>query len=327
MPFIPNTPESHHAIISPRSPTHCRGVSNDGKECKQTLVCAPSGEPQSGIIAIVGKRKAYFCARHQDQAKDVALRHTASFARKRALVGRGSMDTLIEQVELLVGGDGGGQTIQTTVVSTTKKVPREEDPFKPALGGYDDEEVGGASTPQPPSPPGGRQKKKKKKKQSFLKRLFLGCCLASDDDSEDEKNWSARRRESELRSAAAAVVDETFSKQPARAKKAENKAAAFKSVPPTPPLPMMHLPKQPASAIVKNAPVPTAKTSEAAAVGMGPSPATPMSDVDVEDVLQYDVKSLTKEQQHCKVPLGFILEMQRLTDIHSAETHPKDGPS
>lgn len=306
MPFVPNTPESHAAILSPAPPTVCRGVSNDGKPCKRTLVRSSSGDPESGVITIVGKQQAYFCARHQDQAKEVVLRHTASFARRRALVGRGSMDTLIEQVELLVGGgDSGGQTIQTTVVSTTKKVPREKDPFKPVLKDYDEEEVGGAATPRPPSPPSGRPKPKKKQ-PSLLKRLFFGCCMGSDDDPEDEKNWSARRREAELRSAAAAVVDETFPTPPARAKKADNKAVAFKSVPPTPPLPMMYLPKHPASAIVKNAPVPATKASKA--VGMGLSPATPMADDDVEDVPEIDVKSLTKEQQHREFPSVFTLD-------------------
>jgi len=311
MPFVPNTPEAHAAILSPAPPTVCRGVSNNGRQCKRTLVRSSAGDPESGVITIVGKQQAYFCALHQAQANDVVLRHTASFARRRALVGRGSMDTLIEQVELLVGGDDGGHAIKTTVVSTTKKVPRDKDPFKLVLGEhdeYDEEEVGGAATPLPPSPPSGQRPagKKKKKRPSLLRRLFFGCCLGSDDDPEDEKNWSARRREAELRSAAAAVVDETFPKQPARARKAENKAVAFKSVPPTPPLPMMYLPKQPVSVIVKDAPVPAAKApkTKTMAVGMGLSPATPMGD-DAEDVPEIDVQSLTKEQQQRWFPFSF----------------------
>jgi hypothetical protein len=218
------------------------------------------------------------------------------------------MDTLIEQVELLVG-ENGAPTISTTVVSTTRKVPREKDPFKPVLGDYDEEEDSFATyyPPKPPSPPSGSRMKEKKKRPGFFTRLLLGCCcMVEEDDPEDEKNWSARRREAELRSAAAAVVDDNFPKQPMRARKkaGSNAHVAFKSVPPTPPLPMMYPPKKPQSAMVKYGPVPTAaRPSKATVVGMGLSPATPQTiDSDMEEVAALDTSTLSKQQQARKSP-------------------------
>lgn len=307
MPFVPNTPEAHAALLDPAAPpTVCRGISNDGNPCKRTLVpCTTKNDPasgrqqqqpQSGVIAIVNKQQAYFCARHQDQARDIVLRHTASFARRRALVGRGSMDTLIEQVELLVAVGG----------STARRAPRPLRPFRPAPANDDEDGDGDGpkalAQPKPPSLPtaarrhqehkkeeGGnrnenkgenenenrganetRQRQRQKKRPGLWKRLLLGCCCvaAADDpdDPGDERHLSARRREAELRAAAAAVLADAdgLPRQPMRARR-EAKAAshahvAFQSVPPTPPLPGMSPPaKQPApqSTLVAHAPAPT----------------------------------------------------------------------
>jgi hypothetical protein len=305
MPFVPNTPESHAAILSPPTPETCCGVSNDGKPCKRTLVRNSAGQPQSGVITIVGKSQAYFCGRHQEQAKTVVLRHTASFARRRALVGRGSLDTLIEQVEVLVGGENkGDSTVKTTIVSTTQKVrPHENDPFKPKPEDYDEEEATGF--PAPPSPPGAQHGGKQKKRVGFLKRLLMGCCgCSSDDDPEDEKNWSPARKAAELRSAAAKVVDETFPRPHTAEKKKQGKTVAFQSTAPTPPLPMMYPPKTPQSAITK-----PAASAMRPAMGLSPASAvTPQSsDDDVEAVVPpMDVSSLPKAQQDRNPPYSRI---------------------
>lgn len=306
MPYIPNTPESHTAVLTPLTPTVCRGVSNDGKPCKKELTRnATSGQPQSGILAIVGKDQAYFCSRHQDQAQDVVLRHTASFARRRALVGRGSLDTLIEQVELLVG-DSSGPTLSTTVVSTTRPVAAGNDPFyRPPV-----EDETQHPAPKPPSPPTGHQQQHNRpprKRRGLLARLILGCCCGPErEDPDDEKNWSDRRREAELRSAAAAVVDENFPKTPMRARKNRPADAhvAFNSVPPTPPLPMMYPPQKPASAM--------ARTSRATVAGHGLSPTTPATvdedaiseESDDDDVPAIDMSKLTSDQRRRTPPLS-----------------------
>jgi hypothetical protein len=314
MPFIPNTPEAHAALVNPSAPAVCRGVTNDGKPCKRELVRNTSGQPQSGIITIINKQQAYFCNKHQDQAQDVVLRHTTSFARRRALVGRGSMDTLIEQVEMLVGGDGkDAQTVSTTVVSTTRKVPRDKDPFRP-LPAEEDEEDSVGGTPKPPSPPNGYAQKpqRQKKRPGFIKRLLMGCCCVADDDPDDEKNWSEKRREAELRSAAAAVVDGASPIQWSQARKTnggKNAHVAFKSAPPTPPLPLMHPQrKAPASAMVKSSPVPKVYRIPKSTVagGMGPSPVTPQSRTGEDDIEDYtappiDTQNLTKEQKKRKL--------------------------
>ncbi|KAI5819971.1 meiotically up-regulated gene 113-domain-containing protein, partial [Pyronema omphalodes] len=294
MPFIPNTPEAHAAILSQPTPSICAGVSNDGKQCKRELVRSASGQPSNGVITVIGKTSAYFCNRHQDQAKDVVLRHTASFARSRALVGRGSMDTLIEKVELLVGGEGNNTpTVKTTVVSTTKKVSRQDDPFKsaPKEDDEEEEEESTYSPPKPPSPPPGGFRKDPPRR-GFLARLLLSCCCFGGSDPEDEKHWSDKRREAELRQAAAGVVvEENFPHQPGRQKKKPDAHVDFNSVPPTPPLPMMFPPKTPTSAIAK----PTSWTQPTNAAGL--SPATPGSDDDdYEEINPVDPASLNKEQ-------------------------------
>ena len=86
----------------------------------------------------MNKQQAYFCARHQDQARDIVLRHTASFARRRALVGSGSMGTLIEQVEQLVAAGG----------FIARKVPRATRPFRPAPAIDDDDDDGDGDGPE-----------------------------------------------------------------------------------------------------------------------------------------------------------------------------------
>jgi hypothetical protein len=306
MPFVPNTPEAHAALLDQSSPTVCRGVSNDGKPCKRTLVRDNVGQPQSGIITIVGKYKAFFCNKHQDQAKDVVLRHTTSFARGRALVGRGSLDTLVEQVELLVGDQEGGSTVSTTVVSTTRKVPRAKDPFKPVLEDYGEEEDSSATaSPKPPSPPNGRRQARPRKRPGFFERLLLSCCCMVEEDPDNEKHWSQARREAELRSAAAAVVDD-YPEKPALAVRRKGKKdvhVAFNSVPPTPPLPMMYPPRKHQGAMVKttatSVPVP-ARPSKATAAAMGMSPATPATSVTTaleEIVNPLEISKLSKQQQ------------------------------
>src|SRR5690554_6202955 len=180
MPFIPNTPEAHTAILSPATPQQCRGLSNDGKPCRRTLTRTPAGLPTSGILTVVNKSEAFFCAKHQEQAKDIVLRHTASFSRRRALVGRGSLDTLIEQVEVLVDGGAGGRTVRKKVLGTATKVPPPKDPFQRIA-----EEEG---SPKPPTPPMGMFRKKPArpaKRRGFLSRLILGCCCGG-GDSEPE---------------------------------------------------------------------------------------------------------------------------------------------
>ncbi|KAA8910914.1 meiotically up-regulated gene 113-domain-containing protein [Sphaerosporella brunnea] len=280
MPFIPNTPEAHAAILSPSSPDVCRGISNDGKQCKRV-------RNQSGVITTVGKEQAWFCARHQDQAKEIVLRHTASFAHRRALAGRGSLDTLIEQVELLVAGN---PSVKTTVVSTTQKVGPEKDPFVQQQAA-EEAEPPPTGTPAPPSPPGSHHAGGNKKQGGLLRRLLMCCFGSSDDELEEdlEKNWDPKRREAELRSAAAQVV--APQQAAAAPMKKPAKTVAFQSVAPTPPLPMMYPPKQPQSAITKPA------KSAVAAVGL--SPATPQSsDDEVEELVPpVDVSKLTKEQQ------------------------------
>ncbi|CCX09275.1 Similar to hypothetical protein [Tuber melanosporum Mel28]; acc. no. XP_002838708 [Pyronema omphalodes CBS 100304] len=55
MPFIPNTPEAHAAILSQPTPSICAGVSNDGRQCKRELVRSASGQPSNGVITVIGK--------------------------------------------------------------------------------------------------------------------------------------------------------------------------------------------------------------------------------------------------------------------------------
>ncbi|KAL7275154.1 hypothetical protein RUND412_001916 [Rhizina undulata] len=314
MPYVPNTPEAHIAFLSPRDHNICRGVANSGQPCSRILTPSKNGEPTSGIIAVVNGQEAYYCNKHQEQAKDVVLRHTASFARRRENIGRGSMDTLIEKVELLVaGGEDGDGTIATTVVSTTRKVKREDDPFVKGLAGrfraaeeVDEESDSDATVvpqnlPSPPTPPTNFKvdtkhstkpqaqqqssydpKKKEKKKQGFLQRLIC-CCFSSltDDDSDDEGHQQAAK-EAELRAAAAAVVEDDGGR-PRKENKKDAKVA-FETTPPTPPLPMLYPDRKPVpGALVKDSPAKGAKL-----IGKGMSPATPARDDDIRAVIPAD---------------------------------------
>jgi len=226
-------------------------------------VPSKSGQPASGVIAVVSGQKAFFCEQHKDQSRDVVLRHTASFARRRELLGRGSMDTLIEQVELLVaGGKPGELTTTTTFTSKTKRVGRENDPF--------------TSPPKfakPPIPPTShqrrehrRQQQKPQEKKSIWSRL---CCWVLDDSKEDS-HPRYRKDEAELQAAAAGVAEnEKGGKTHGKSK--SDTYVELDSTPSTPKLPMMypdltHLQQRKTSA---------APTSRPVTAGRGTTPNAP----------------------------------------------------
>lgn len=256
MPFIPNTPESLSTILSATSlpPATCCGVTNTGRPCTRVLKSAPSGAPTSGIIAIVASQRVFFCETHKDQATNVVLRHTASFARRREAVGRGSMDTFIEQVELLVGTPGG----TTTTTRLTAKTKRHDggggnvDPFSHPEK-YQDAPAAEASPPSPPTGYKRRQKQQRRKKPSLLRRLL--CCMSSSGDEEDYSLSGKKQAEAELRVAAAAVVEGNIVK-PARTHRKDNREShvLFETTPPTPPLPMMYPNRKPAASAVAQRP-------------------------------------------------------------------------
>ncbi|PWW78107.1 DUF1766-domain-containing protein [Tuber magnatum] len=214
MPFVPNTPESLSALLS-------RADSNS------PFYHMLRRQPASGVVAVFSGQKVFFCEQHKDQSQNVALRHTASFAKRRELLGRGSMDTLIEQVELLVAGEKPGET--TTATSRAKKVSPGDYPFI-----YPPESAG---TPRPPT--SHRQKKKAQKEQSFWSKLC--CCIL--EDPEEDSYPQLKREESDLRAAAADIVgnDSTEKRWKAhRRGKGDTHVVDSESTPPTPPLPMMY---------------------------------------------------------------------------------------
>ncbi|RPB05639.1 DUF1766-domain-containing protein, partial [Choiromyces venosus 120613-1] len=278
MPFVPNTPESLSTLLaradSKNPSTTCCGVSNTGKSCRRELTRAKSGLPASGVIAVFNGQKVFFCEQHKDQSQNVVLRHTASFARKRELLGRGSMDSLIEQVELLVaGGKPGEVTTTTTVTSRTKRVSPEDDPFisPPKFAG-------------PPSPPTSYQREKRRqqqqkteKKQSFWSKL---CCCCIPEGPEEDPHPRFKKEEAELRAAAAGIVENDFNEKRGKTHRRgkSNTHVDFESTPPTPPLPMMY----PDRKVVHSALVnhgqrnnSSAATSRLVAAGRGMTPATP----------------------------------------------------
>lgn len=265
MPFIPNTPESLSTIISAAGapPSSCCGVTNTGRPCNRVLKQSPSGAPTSGIIAVIADQQVFFCETHKDQASNVALRHTASFARRRELVGRGSMDTFIEQVELLVGTPG-GTTTKTKLTAKTKRY-NGEDPFKVAEK-YPDTFAAEAGPPSPPAGYKRKQKQQSRKKPSLLRRLFC-CCVSSGDE---EYNLHGKKQtEAELRAAAAAVVEGSVAR-PARihSKDKRESRVLFETTPPTPPLPMMYPDRKTAnSAMAKKT-----NNSNLAVAGRGATP-------------------------------------------------------
>ncbi|CUS11392.1 unnamed protein product [Tuber aestivum] len=234
MPFVPNTPESLSALLSradsENPSTTCCGVSNTGKSCRRKLTPSKSGQPTSGIIAVFSGQKVFFCEQHKDQSQNIALRHTASFARRRELLGRGSMDTLIEQVELLVAsGKPGEATTTTTVASRTKKVGPGGDPFvhPPKFAGV----------PRPPT--SHRREERTQKKQSFWSKL---CCWVHEDPREDSYP-GARKEEAGLHEAAAGIVGNDSSEKRGkthRRGKSDTRVVDFEPTPPTPPLPLMY---------------------------------------------------------------------------------------
>ncbi|TGZ84431.1 DUF1766-domain-containing protein [Ascodesmis nigricans] len=318
MPFVPATPEAHISLTTTSSHT-CAGVTNLGTQCNRSLPAnhSPSNPPATGVITTIGNRSLYFCPKHQDQASNIVLRHTASFAHRRALVGRGSLDTLIEQVEVLVGPEvtpGGGRhgnTVRTKVTSETKKVGRADDPF--ALHHKeDDDDMGldGTQQQRPPTPPiRYDHPTKPRKKKNLLLRILLGCCcscLSSSSDSDDdanarkhqnEKNWSERTREAELRQAAAGVVGNSYN-QTAPGKKADGKkkTVRMETVPPAPTMPMM-VPKGPddLKGVLKKG---DGKGKRAQPVGQ--TPVTVLSDEEEEsesETDKIDTSKLTKEEQ------------------------------
>ncbi|KAG0635699.1 hypothetical protein HOY80DRAFT_1056372 [Tuber brumale] len=285
MPFVPNTPESLSALLShadSRDPsTTCCGVSNNGKSCRRKLTPSKSGQPASGVIAVFSGQKVFYCEQHKEQSQDVVLRHTASFARRRELLGRGSMDTIIEQVEFLVaGGKPREATTTTTVASRTKRVGPGDDPFiSPPKS---------AGLPKPPTSHQReerwqqQQQQKTQKKQSFWSKL---CCCISEEPKEDlsprlkvEEDLYPRLKmeEVELRTAAAGIVENDSTKKRGkthRRGKSETHVD-FESTPPTPPLPMMY---PDLSALIDQGQRDTSATatSRRVAAGRGVTPDTP----------------------------------------------------
>jgi len=269
MPFVPNTPESLSTLLSradPKNPSPtCCGVSNTGKSCRRKLVPSKSGQPASGVIAVVSGQKAFFCEQHKNQSRDVVLRHTASFARRRELLGRGSMDTFIEQVELLVAGGKPGATTTTTLTSKIKRIGPGNDPF--------------TSPPKfakPPLPPAShkreehrQQQQKTQEKKSIWSRL---CCWVL-DDSKEESRPRYRKDEAESQAAAAGVAENDFTEKGGKThgRSKDNTYVDLDSTPSTPKLPMMypdltHLQQRSASA---------APTSRPVAAGKGTTPKAP----------------------------------------------------
>ena len=282
MPFVPNTPESLSTLLSradSKSPsTTCCGVSNTGKPCRSELTPSKTGRPATGIIAVFNGQRVFFCEKHKDQSQSVVLRHTASFARKRELLGRGSMDTLIEQVELLVaGGKPGDVTTATTVVSKTKRVSPENDPFTAPpkyLAG-------------PPSPPTSYQREKRKQQQQKKKPSFwskLCCCIP--EEPEEDGYPRMRKEEAELRAAAAAVVENSTPTRPRRTARPGKSEAhvGFETAPPTPPLPMMYPDRKVVhSALVNNGSRNTRPRPGTTVAGRGMTPVTPKSYTTMSD--------------------------------------------
>jgi hypothetical protein len=280
MPFIPNTPESLSTLLSRVDSNTCSGVTNAGKPCTRTLKTTPgSTTPTAGIVATIANTRVYFCEAHKVQSQNVALRHTASFARRRERIGRGSMDTFIEQVEVLVGAPGGGATTKTRITAKTKKVKGKDDPFA------QQQQQAPAPQVRPPSPPGShaRPPRKEKRKQSLLRRL-LCFCFGNDDGDDDDVEYGLsagkKQTEAELRAAAAGVVEGggNGNVRPARTQAAKDSKVLFETTPPTPPLPKMYPDrKQVSSAMAKNGKAATAATG-------GPPGRTPASDFDYTPV-------------------------------------------
>jgi hypothetical protein len=289
MPFVPNTPESLSTLLSradPKSPsTTCCGVSNAGKPCRRQLTPSKSGHPTSGVIVRINGQQVFFCEQHKDQSQSVVLRHTASFAQKRELLGRGSMDTLIEQVELLVaGGNAGEVTTATTVVSKTKRAGPENDPFA-----IPSKNSGAA----PPSPPTSLQREKRrqqqqqaqKRKPSFWSKL---CCCIPEEAGEDDNKPRVRKEGAELRADAAAIVGNgittssnttTAVTKPARTqrpgKSSDASVVGFETTPPTPPLPMMYPDRKVVHSTLANSGTRHGRPgSRIAVAGKGMTPAT-----------------------------------------------------
>lgn len=292
MPFIPNTPESLSTLLSRVDSDTCSGVTNAGKPCTRTLKTTPgSTTPTSGIVATIANTRVYFCEAHKDQSQNVALRHTASFARRRERIGRGSMDTFIEQVEVLVGAPGGGATTKTKITAKTKKVKGKDDPFAQQQQQVPPQKV------RPPSPPGShaRPPRREKRKPSLLRRL-LCLCFGNDDGEDDDLEYglSAGRKqtEAELRAAAAGVVEGNGNGGPAKTQAAKDSKVLFETTPPTPPLPKMYPDrKQISSAMAKNG-----KAATAAAATGGPPGRTPASDFNYTPA--FDPNSTTNRESN-----------------------------
>src|SRR5690606_9272413 len=90
--------------------TTCCGVSPaSGTPCRKGIPSNP-GQKSSGIVTRYDGREYFFCAAHKEQAKDLALKHSKTFQEKRKRMGRTSIDTLVEKVEVVTGsmlGEGG----------------------------------------------------------------------------------------------------------------------------------------------------------------------------------------------------------------------------
>ncbi|CAZ82899.1 unnamed protein product [Tuber melanosporum] len=272
MPFVPNTPESLSALLShtdsENPSTTCCGVSNNGNKCRRKRMPSGSGQPASGVIAVFNDQEVFYCEQHKDQSQDVALRHTASFARGRESRGRGSMDTLIEKIELLAAGGKPGEATTTTVTSRTKRVGPGDDPFifPPKSAGL----------PRPPTShqreERRQQQQKTEKKQTFWSKL---CCCISEEPKEDLYP-RLKMEEAELRASAAGIVenDSTEKRGKTHRRGKSDTHLDFESTPPTPPLPMMY---PDLTALINRGQRDTSATatSRPATAGRGVTPATP----------------------------------------------------
>ncbi|KAL7276872.1 hypothetical protein RUND412_000112 [Rhizina undulata] len=226
MPYFPNTPEAHIAFLSRRTKMLCRGISDTGQTCSRLSVLSKYGEPTSGIIAVIEGEEAFFCDKHQDQAKDVVFRHTTSFVRQRELARRESMDTVIEEIELLVAGGVEGRDKPT--VANALGIAGGfgwEDPFVEGfaeklqisdveMGGVDSDsdmkfesEIKSPYRPRPQFRPNDNcYTRKDSRALDVLWRFFF--CTSPNEDPFDGKEFWESAQETELKPAVAATVQD-----------------------------------------------------------------------------------------------------------------------
>src|SRR5690606_8358888 len=103
MGYISNTPESQAARLGRKDSLDfdktCAGISpSSGLPCRRGLTTDAGQAPTRGIVTKVNGRELFFCGQHKEQARDLMLKHSSYFQRRRQQMGRSSIDTLVEKV-------------------------------------------------------------------------------------------------------------------------------------------------------------------------------------------------------------------------------------